>query len=282
MFADDSNLFASAKNPYTIVNTVNNELKKISKWLEVNRLSLNLSKTSYMIFQQTNKYKDVNLDIRMSGEKVTRVDKTKFLGLIIDEKVSWQYHIGNISTKVAKSLGIITRARRTFDKNILMTLYHTMIQPYLFYCHLIWGTTYKTYLDQLEKLQKRAVRTICNLRKYDHTEKHFKELKIIKLADLYQYLLIIFMYQYEKLNLPEVFNRYFSKNRTGNGARPITRNIDKYRMPRYDTRLGRAFVRKQGVIVGNKYHKVISECETIAACKNIFKKSLFESYHNVT
>lgn len=159
-----------------------------------------------------------------------------------------------------------------------MTLYHSMIQPYLFYCHLIWGTTYKNLLDQVTKLQKRAVRIICCLRKYDHMEKHFKTLKIIKLEDLYQYLLIIFMYQLEKQNLPEVFSKYFTKNRAEAELRPVTRNSNKYRMPRYDTRLGSGFVRKQGVIVGNKYHTLIRECETVAACKNIIKKSIFDSY----
>lgn len=214
----------------------------------------------------------------MNGEKITKTNQTKFLGVILDDKVTWKSHINSISAKVAKSVGVINRARKIFNRDLLLTLYHTMVQPYFYYCHMIWGTAFKTQIDQLVKLQKRAIRTISSLKKYDHTDKWFKELKIIKLPDLYEYMVVIFVFQFEKLNLPEVFSNYLLKNNLGTGPRPVTRNYEKYRMPRYDTRLGTGFIKKQGVIIGNLHYNLIMNCETVSACKNMMKKYIFNKY----
>ena len=88
LFADDTNLFSSGKDLKTIWMEINVELLKISTWLKVNKLSLNIKKTHYMVF--TGKKVKHQLDIRIDGHPIGAVHKTKFLGVFIDNKLNWK------------------------------------------------------------------------------------------------------------------------------------------------------------------------------------------------
>ena len=86
LFADDTNLFSSGKEIKTLETNINNELSHISIWLKVNKLSLNIKKTHYMIFRKRKK-DSLNVKLSIDGELINEVDKTKFLGVLIDNKL---------------------------------------------------------------------------------------------------------------------------------------------------------------------------------------------------
>ena len=112
-FADDSNLFLSGKNTDHVQQMINDELKDIVIWLRANKLSLNISKTHYMLFSNK-KFIQPNVTIEINGQPITCVTKTKFLSVIIDNKSTrWKEHISYICGKVAKGMGIISKVRNT-------------------------------------------------------------------------------------------------------------------------------------------------------------------------
>ena len=115
MFAHDTNLFLTGKNENELMHKVNNELQKLSKWLIANKLSLYVSKTHYM-FIAGHKTINVNERILINGCNVSRVFKSKFLGIWIDHKLNWNDHIKHIKLKLSKSIGIICKAKKYFDK----------------------------------------------------------------------------------------------------------------------------------------------------------------------
>ena len=92
LFADDSNLFISDKNPNHVQQMINDELKDMVIWLRANKLSLNINKTHYMLFSNKNVAQQ-NITIEIDKQPITCVTKTKFLGVIIDNKLSWKEHI---------------------------------------------------------------------------------------------------------------------------------------------------------------------------------------------
>lgn len=94
----------------------------------------------------------------------------KFLGVTIDHKLSWNAHIRHITTKVSKSLAVISRVKHILDHNALHSLYCTLIQPYLTYCVEVWGNNYKNVIQSLVLLQKRAVRIIHKAAYFEHTK----------------------------------------------------------------------------------------------------------------
>ena len=151
-FADDSNLFLNGKNLDEIELKLNNELDQIVKWLKINKLTLNVKKTECMVF--TKRRDNRNVNIKIENQNIERVCKAKFLGIIIDEQLNWKEHILYISNKISKAIGVIVKAR-SLGKRALLSLYYSMIYPYLTYCCQIWGATYIYNMDRLHKLKRK-------------------------------------------------------------------------------------------------------------------------------
>ena len=100
LFADDTNVFYSGKDIDELCSLVSIELDKLCIWFQVNKLSLNTSKTNFRIF--TNRSCDETYSVCMNGLNLSRVFVTKFLGVHMDSKLDWNYHIGIVRNKVAK------------------------------------------------------------------------------------------------------------------------------------------------------------------------------------
>ena len=152
MFADDTNLFYEHKDLKTLFSLVNQELQKINEWFEANKLSLNVGKTKYLLFHQPGRKNDLPLllpRLLIKKHKVERVKSIKFLGVLLDENLSWKDHIKYIENKVAKNIGLLYRAELFLDKNSLLTLYYSYIHTYLNYANLSWGSTNRTNLKKL-------------------------------------------------------------------------------------------------------------------------------------
>ena len=154
LFADDTNLFISGQNSQELYEGANNDLNAISEWLQVNRLWLNVKKTHYMLFSST-KIMSTNAELKIEGEAISEVTITKFLGVIIDNRLNWQHQISYISCKIAKGIGIIIKLRKFLNNESLRSLYYALIYPYLMYCNHIWGNACSVYFNKLNVLQKR-------------------------------------------------------------------------------------------------------------------------------
>ena len=120
---------------------LNAEMEKLVIWLQANKLSLNINKTHYMIFSSKRKKVETNDggQVLISNLPIKRVCSTRFLGVILDERLNWQEHIACIKSKISKSIGILYKAKRVFRSSTLLSLYNTLIYPYLMYCVEVWG-----------------------------------------------------------------------------------------------------------------------------------------------
>ena len=98
---------------------------------------------------------NTKLSIKIENSFITQVTKTKFLGIIIDEKLNWKDHILYISNKISKATGVIIKARM-MGKRALLSLYYSLVYPYLTYCCQVWGATYLYNIEILNKLQKKS------------------------------------------------------------------------------------------------------------------------------
>ena len=158
-FADDTSVFMSDNNLYNICTRFNYELEKLSQWLSVNKLVLNTKKTNYMVF--TNRYINTNIDIKIGDENIKCAPSLKFLGITIDNKLTWHEHIGVVCTRVSKGVGILNRLR-FLPQSILRTIYSAIILPYLNYCNTAWSNSTDYYMNRLFLLQKKAIRIITH------------------------------------------------------------------------------------------------------------------------
>ena len=162
-----------------------------------------------MIFQKRRVKVNLKEDFFINGIGIGQVDKTKFLGVIIDETLNFEDHLKYIRGKISRSLGILYKGKKYFDKTTLMTLYNVFVYPYFTYCIEIWGNTYQSYLDPLFKLQKRAIRIISFSERMAHTSTLFKNLKLLRLNEIYIYFVQLFMFKYYHSTLPREFSSFF-------------------------------------------------------------------------
>ena len=182
-FADDSTITYSSKNLETARTTIELEFLKIVEWLSANKLIINLDKTHLMVF--TNKKRLNPISINVKGQIVNEITETKFLGVILDNKLSWSAHIKYISKKISKSLSILKMLKSTFPCRILKSLYYSFVYPYFSYCNLIWGGAAKSHLESLVLLQKKCIRNICKVGYLDSTVPLFSEQKILNVGQIY-------------------------------------------------------------------------------------------------
>lgn len=120
----------------------------------------------------------------------------RFLGLIIDEELTWKEHINSVLKNIIKSSGLIAKLRHYANKNSFL-IYYALVYPYLTYGNLVWGNTYPTRLKKLFKVQKKIVRLICFKLYMDHSDPLFLNLKILNVYKINDYLCSFFMYRYQ-------------------------------------------------------------------------------------
>ena len=249
--------------------TMNNELKEISLWLKVNKLSLNIKKTHFMIFSSKNK-PNPNVCINIDGETIYETAKTKFLGVIIDNKLSWKDHILYISGKLARGTGVLLKVRRYLTKEALISLYYSFVYLYLIYCNHVWGLACKTHMNTLFLLQKRIIRIIAGVNRRSHTDPIFKELKLLKCNDINTYLIGRLMHRIYSGDIT-LLQSYFKKNKEVHQYG--TRQINHYHVPPVKTELGKSALRFHGVVIWNNMlnlgmDPVMTEYEFSKSLKN--------------
>ena len=138
LFADDTNIFISGKNIDTLCNVLSNELQHLDTWFKVNKLSLNVSKTNFMVFGKTSGTSS-SRTVTINGTELIEVESTKFLGVFIDNKLKWDKQIKHVQSKISKSISILFRVKDLLDTSALLTLYNSLVLPYLTYCVEAWG-----------------------------------------------------------------------------------------------------------------------------------------------
>ena len=185
LFADDTTMFARSKNLYDLCNIISEDMLLVKEWLIANSLTLNASKSYYIIF--TLKKVPNNLRITIGDHVLDRKTQGKFLGVILDEKLSFSEHIDYVTSKISKLTGLLYKLKTFFPSEILNNLYSTLIFPYFNYCILAWGSVSRGTLQPLLLYQKKLVRLITDSEFYAHTDPLFKQLKILKIDDLFTF-----------------------------------------------------------------------------------------------
>ena len=120
LFADDTNIFYSHTDASYLMEVVNLELKKITCWFYTNKLSINVKKSNFIIFRPRQNRQTLDPAFNISSYSIDRVKEATFLGVILDEHLTWKSHIHNVARKVSKAIGIIYKSS-FFLNNFLFT-----------------------------------------------------------------------------------------------------------------------------------------------------------------
>ena len=220
LFADDTSLFLSAKNEETLKNIMNRELILISNWLSANKLSLNVSKSSLLVFHPPQK-KINKIEILINSQKIPEKASTKYLGVIIDKHLTWQSHVTYLNTKLNKAIGILSKLRYFVPLNILRTLYCSFFKSHIDYCTSIWTCTTKTTLEPINISMKKATRVMTFSKPDSHAAPLFKKLKLLDLSNHTDYHLGILSWDICYNTLPSCLLTALNFNKTSRFNRKI-------------------------------------------------------------
>ena len=162
LFADDTNLTFADSNPDKLISVLNDDLKTLQNWLNLNKLSLNAIKTKCMFMASRQKLSTIpeEPNIAISGNKIERVRSYKCLGLKLDESLTWEHHVSTIISKVSKVIGVLRRLKPLLPQSTLTMIYNSLAQPYFDYCSIVWDSLGKGLGQKLQRLQNRAARII--------------------------------------------------------------------------------------------------------------------------
>ena len=276
MYADDTNLFFTHKNIDTLCNLVNTELEAVTKWIKANKLSLNLEKTNFMLFSST--FPELPRPIYMDNVQIQKVSKTKFLGTIIDDKLTWKYHIENICKIISRNIGMMNKLKYTFPSKVLLSLYSTLVLPYLNYGILSWGNSASYLLERILLLQKKAMRVISNVHFRHHTDTLFFSNNVLKVHDLYKLNLAVLMFQKQNQELPPALGNMFTLNNEIHQY--PTRQINHYHLPRTRTVLTQNTFIFTAPKFWNSLPRDMREIRSIFLLKHKLKMLLLSSYNH--
>ena len=197
---------------------------------------------------------EINLSI--DHNQIEQIPVFNFLGIIFDENLSWKNHTKMIANKISRVTGTLYRLKSVFPKEVLVTLYKTLIASYIHYGLLVWGMD----CNRIEGLQKKTIRLITNSSYFAHTTLLFKEEKllVLKVQDIFKLRLLKFYYKLCSGLLPPYFNRY--------------REIIEMEPPR---------VLRQHVIHQPMIKRVYAECTPLFQLIKLLNKMRNDSFYTI-
>ena len=184
MYADDTSITYASNDVEEIERCVNIDLDRIRIWLAANKLTLNTTKTEFLLIGSRQRLSTLerNPIIEINKFPIKHVSTSKSLGVHIDGNLSWECHINEISKKIASGISAIKRIRYFLPFEILLNVYNSLVQPHFDYCNVVWGNCSKNLSSKLQKLQNRAAR-VLTFSNYDcSTSELFQNLKWSKLV----------------------------------------------------------------------------------------------------
>ena len=279
LFADDTTLLYADKNLDNIFSMYNTELPKLLSWLRSNKLALNIQKTNYIVFHSHKKsLTNFNHKIMIENVEIEKKSCVKFLGILIDEHLSWTQQIDHVQSQVSRIIGIMYKLKGVLPRNALILLYKSFILSYLYYGVITWGHGYSNHIDSIYKLQKRAVRLCSGSHYLAHTDPIFKRLKLLKLSDINILQTAIFMFKLSHNIVPGNFNSMFTRNWQIHSYN--TRNSDNFHLTNPRTTLSSRSIRHRGPDVWHSLTNESKQYSFLSTFKRKLKNQLIALYNN--
>ena len=276
-FADDTTVFLSDSDPTRLFSRANKSLEAVFHWFCANRLSLNAKKLNIWLFNRSLKKLNNSLELKIDGVVLSQATHCKFLGITIDESLSWKQQVSSINSKISRALFAIKQLKFSLPKKSLLTLYFSLLHPYLTYGILAWGNASTNILRKTETLHKRALRTVHNKSYNRHTDPLFKQSGILRVSDLYQLGVVLFMYDYVRTKLPLSFRNIFKFNCDVYDAY-ITRRAHMFHIPKTKSRFVDKLPLYNFPSMWNNWCTQLNVNSSRGALKNSMKTILINDY----
>ena len=168
---------------------------------------INADKTKCIIFSY--RMKIVVPPIKFGNHTLLQVENCKFLGLYLDEALNFESHVSHIARKMSKSIGILNKFKKIFPSEIMLTLYFSLIHPYIMYLLEFWYSAPAHISNRINILQKKSIRIVYNLPHNAHTTNYFTVSKLLTLPYLSKRSILLYMFKAVNLGYDD-FSKFVS------------------------------------------------------------------------
>ena len=273
-FADDTSAFLSDSDLSRLSFIANNELQKLNGWLNANRLSLNASKSQFMIF--SNRAIPQNFSVSINNVPLSRTTSTKFLGVHIDDKLNFRIHVNNVITKINSVRGVLWRNSSVLNIYVKKIIYRSLVFSHLSYAIVVWGRASSVNISKLNAAQKGIIRQIYGTASADI----FVSNKILPVEYIHQYFSLVKLFlEFESPNESYFANRIgsFQTNHNYN-----TRFIDSERLilPSFIKSKPMKFFLYQSITFWNNLPLVIRQSSSVSIFRKRVKEFIFSRIVN--
>lgn len=260
-YADDTSLLISDKNNEIIQHKCDLILNNLLNWLNANQMFLNINKTIFLQFHNAQKRNLPDLQLKLNNIGLIQAHQTKFLGLFIDDKISWEYHCENLITKLNSTCYLIRNLKKVLTRTQLMCVYHSLIESKIRYGICFWGPS--THTQNVLIAQKRIIRTMVGLPQYESCRNVFKSLKISTVFSIYVFEVAVYIYKHKH-------NYSVNENiHTFN-----TRNKEHFHTPLTRLGINQKSIDCLGLKIYNKLPRIIKQSKSVKEFKKSLKKHL--------
>ena len=211
MYADDTTLLISSSDPGTLQKELDLQLNNIINWFRLNKLTLNIKKTKLMLFgtkQNLTKFDDIKLNY--DSEEIERVDKFKYLGVILDPTLSWDDHVQFLSNNVSKRIGVVCRVKYFLPPCTLNKLAKALVFPHFDQCSSVWSNFIAEHHNRLQILQNRLARVLLSADIRTPIDKLMKDLGWNKLKFRWEQQLLILTFKCLTSAAPSYLSCHFT------------------------------------------------------------------------
>ena len=279
LFADDTNIYFEASDLFTLQKVLNRELRHVKKWLDANKLSLNIDKTNFVVFHSPARKLAEPIVLKFGRKKISRTDHVRFLGVLLDETLGWKPHLVELSRKLSRSVGIFYKLRHYVPADTLKTVYYALFYPFLTYGITVWGATYDKFLNPVRIAQKKVVRAMTFSEPTAHSSPLFHDLKLLNFDDLHELLIAVFVYECHNNFAPSHFADYFTQTSHihSHNTRSAARG-DFFMVRKNTLQYGLRSISFNGAKIWNNIPPEIRDSPSVRTFKNKLKNFLLDSY----
>ena len=211
LFADDTFLSLESSDIAQLQTDVNTEIKKVYDWLVVNKLTLNVIKSKFMLLSKKRGVNKDDFKVALNDSTLERCSSYKYLGVYFDEKLDWKIHIKYLCEKIGKVCGYLSKLRHCTSVTIQKMIYSAIVKSHLQYCNIVWGDASETAIKPLTSIQNRIIRilTFAPFRSAN-VQQYFDMLNVMNLKQIHNFEKGKFMYRLVNKKLPCNFENLWS------------------------------------------------------------------------
>lgn len=272
IFADDTNLFIAGDSIRSVNRDAQLAIDSLYNWFVANKLTVNVDKTCYMVFPRSNT-SDINLFL--NGLLIKKVDNCRYLGVIIDDELSWREHIQSVYNKLIKYTSIFYKLRQMLPSKILRDVYFALVHSHLMYAIEIYANTSPTYLHKLSVLNNKLLRILQYKSRRASVLDLYSDYNTLPVHELHLQQILLFVFRVVKPphRIPSVFKNYFDLNK--NVHEHNTRLRSDIHLHRTNSKYGQKCLKFKGACLWNKLPEQIKmQTDSASAFKTRLRQFL--------